>query len=106
MSTYRPDPGSARGDANTAREATTRRLGAVLWPSFFAAAIATMVFFAIVDPVDLAVITWPRVDVSRMQGYSIGFFMFWLCTVSACAFTALLIQPPRRAERRGSRQPR
>lgn len=63
-----------------------------------------MVFFAIVDPVELAMITWPRVEVSRLQGYSIGFFMFWLCTASACAFTVLLIQPPRRPERHGARR--
>ena len=27
-----------------------QRVGAILWPSFFAAGVATMVFFAFVDP--------------------------------------------------------
>jgi hypothetical protein len=71
-----------------------RRVGSVVWPSFFAAGVATMMFFAVVDPVELAGITWPQVDISRMAGYSIGFFMFWLCTISACLFTAMLVAPP------------
>jgi hypothetical protein len=68
-----------------------RRLGAVAWPSFFAASVATMVFFAIVDPAELAEITWPHVDISRQLGYTIGFFMFWACTLASSAFTALLL---------------
>lgn len=68
-----------------------RRIGAIAWPSFFAAAVATFVFFAIVDPADLAEITWPHVEVSRKLGYSIGFFMFWACTLGSSVFTALLL---------------
>ena len=68
-----------------------RRIGAVVWPSFFAAAVATVVFFAIVDPAELADITWPHWAISRELGYSIGFFMFWACTLGSCAFTALLL---------------
>lgn len=81
------------------RDMAARRIGAVVWPSFFAAGVATMVFFAIVDPLELAQITWPRIDITRQAGYTIGFFMFWLCTFSACLFTSLLIVPvmPKRA---------
>ena len=68
-----------------------RRIGAVAWPSFFAAAVATFVFFAIVDPSELAEITWPHVTISREFGYSLGFFMFWACTLASSAFTALLL---------------
>jgi hypothetical protein len=68
-----------------------RRIGAIAWPSFFAAAVATFVFFAIVDPADLAEISWPHVEVSRKLGYSIGFLMFWACTLGSSAFTALLL---------------
>ena len=69
------------------------RIGAILWPSFFAAGVATMVFFAIVDPIDLSEIAWPHVRVSRELGYTIGFFMFWSCTLGASSFTALLLRP-------------
>jgi hypothetical protein len=74
------------------------RFGAVIWPSFFAAGVATMVFFAIVDPVELAAMTWPHASISREAGYTIGFFMFWACTFSSSFFTALLSgAPPDRA---------
>ena len=79
----------------------TARLGAVMWPSFFAAGVATMVFFAVVDPTELAAITWPQWEISRQAGYTMGFFMFWVCTASACTFTALLLRPPHRFWRRG-----
>jgi len=73
---------------------TSARIGAIVWPSFFAAGIATMVFFAIVDPIELAEMTWPHASVSREAGYTIGFFMFWACTFSSSGFTALLSRPP------------
>jgi hypothetical protein len=78
-----------------------QRIGAVVWPSFFAACVSTLVFFAVVDPVDLAGITWTRVEISREAGYSLGFFMFWVATFSASAFTALLLvrAPARRIAR-------
>jgi len=78
-------------DAGDLRAARLRRVGAVAWPSFFAAGVASVVFFAIVDPSELADITWPHLAISREFGYSIGFFMFWACTLGSSAFTALLL---------------
>jgi hypothetical protein len=75
------------------------RWGAVAWPSFFAAGVATMVFFALVDPVELAAIAWPHLALSRELGYSLGFFGFWACTFGSSLFSALLLGhflPPRR----------
>ena len=94
MTTYRPPPGALRPPECDPQDSLARRIGAIVWPSFFAAGVATIMFFAVVDPVDLAAITWPSVEISRQAGYSIGFFMFWLCTFSACLFTAMLIAPP------------
>jgi len=91
-------------DGTTSAAASLRRVGAVAWPSFFAAAVASVVFFAIVDPSELADITWPHLTISREFGYSIGFFMFWACTLGSSAFTALLLSsrvkrvPKRRQE--------
>jgi hypothetical protein len=79
-----------------------RRIGAIAWPSFFAAAVASVVFFAVVDPMELADITWPHLAVSREFGYTIGFFMFWACTFGSSAFTALLLSARvKQASRRG-----
>lgn len=89
MSVERADPA-----ARATRLPPAARAGAIAWPSFFAAGIATMVFFAIVDPVELAAMTWPRASISREAGYTIGFFMFWACTFSSSLFTALLCRAP------------
>jgi len=76
-----------------------QRLGAILWPSFFAAGVATMVFFAFVDPLALRDLTFPGLEMTRSMGYTIGFFMFWLCTASSCLFTWLLLRPASRFNR-------
>jgi len=73
-----------------------QKVGAVLWPSFFAACVATMVFFAFIDPLQLRDITFPGIDISRETGYSIAFFMFWLATASASLFTWILLRPSSR----------
>ena len=70
-----------------------QRVGAVLWPSFFAAGVATMVFFAFVDPLELRDMTFPDVPMTRGLGYTIGFFMFWLATASSSLFTWWLLRP-------------
>src|SRR5580765_5758168 len=82
---------SQDGDGASLSATRLRHVGAVAWPSFFAAAVASVVFFAIVDPAELADITWPHLAISREFGYSIGFFMFWACTLGSSAFTALLL---------------
>ena len=80
-------------------------VGAIVWPSFFAAGVACMVFFALVDPDDLREITWAGLDIGREAGYTIGFFMFWLCTFASSLFTWILLRtdvglPSRRREER------
>ena len=80
-------------------EALAQRVGAVLWPSFFSAAVATMVFFAIIDPLQLRDITFPHLALSRGLGYSIGFFLFWIATAASSLFTWILLRPASRLQR-------
>jgi hypothetical protein len=75
------------------RAARIQRLGAILWPSFFAAGVETMVFFALFDPVELSGIVLPSSSIGRELGYTLGFFLFWSATAAASAFTWLLLQP-------------
>ena len=75
-----------------------QRLGAVVWPSFFTAAVMSAVFFAFIDPLELQQISFPQHVISREVGYSLGFFMFWAGTLCACAVTALLLRPAREQE--------
>ncbi|GAB2521307.1 hypothetical protein [Lysobacter humi (ex Lee et al. 2017)] len=76
-----------------------QRLGAILWPSFFAAGVCTMVFFAYVDPLALRDLTFPRLALTRELGYTVGFFVFWLATASSSLFTWILLRPARRSNR-------
>lgn len=76
-----------------------QRIGAILWPSFFAAGVATMVFFAFVDPLSLRDMTFPELPLSRELGYTLGFFVFWAATASSSLFTWLLLRPASRFNR-------
>jgi hypothetical protein len=67
-------------------------VGAVVWSSFLAACLATMLFFAAFDPLLLASDDAPPWWLeSRMTGYSVGFFFFWfVCAVAGFLTSALL----------------
>lgn len=71
-----------------------RRIAIVAWVSFVSAAVATMVFFAMFDPDELAEITTFPIELSRTGGYSLGFLMFWLLTAATgSALNAMLSLP-------------
>lgn len=83
-------------DFDHPRRSPAQKFGAVLWPSFFAAGVATMVFFAFFDPLDLRDILYPDMPLSRELGYTIGFFLFWCATLAASLFTWILLRPASR----------
>jgi hypothetical protein len=62
----------------------------VVWISFLSAAIATMLFFAAFDPVELAAMF--DLDIGRQQGYAVGFFFFWLLSGLSSGLTAWLVR--------------
>lgn len=80
-----------------------QRIGAILWPSFFAAGVATTLFFAVVDPLALRDMTFPDMALSRSGGYTIGFFLFWTATAGSSLFTWLLLRPASRFNRKRHR---
>ena len=102
MAPLGPTDGQAGAQApfDHAPRPLVQRLGAILWPSFFAAGVSTMVFFAFVDPLALRDLTFPGVALSRGAGYTIGFFMFWLATAGSSLFTWILLRPASRFNRR------
>lgn len=79
--------------AGPAPVSAVQRWGAIVWPSFFAAGVATMVFFALFDPVELGRLTWVVDEIDRKWGYTIGFFLLWACTFSSSLFTSILLRP-------------
>jgi len=81
------------------RESTAlgRRIGVVLWCSFLAASLATMLAFAFIDPLSLGDDDLPHWRTARLTVYAIGFFFFWLICVLASALT-LFMATTERAE--------
>jgi len=73
---------------------------AVVWISFLSAAIGTMVFFALFDPVDLTGIFDADLDIDRDAGYAAGFFFFWVLCALCSGMTAFLVRtaPKRKAK--------
>lgn len=81
---------------DASRCSLSQRLGAILWPSFFAAGVATMVFFALFDPQDLMHLLRPESAIGRGLGYTLGFFLFWIATAASSLFTWILLCPGNR----------
>mgnify|MGYP001109103286 FL=1 len=71
-------------------------MAVTLWPSFLAASVATMFFFAFFDPTLFGEgATPPNWLTHRMAGYAVGFFFFWaICTLSS-ALTLYLVRTAR-----------
>jgi hypothetical protein len=75
-----------------------QRVSAVLWPSFLFASAATVVFFALIDPIAMLDCQGAP-PLSRTGAYSLGFFLFWLLTAGASASTLYFLGsrvPPRK----------
>lgn len=71
---------------------TIQKFIAVLWPSFLTAGLATILFFTAFDP-QLIVSVSGYGEISRMGGYTIGFFLFWILTAGSCALTCYFQRP-------------
>jgi len=69
-----------------------QRIIAVLWPSFIIAGVGTILFFSAIDPMQL-VACGSIPDISRLGCYTIGFFLFWALTLSACLLTCYFERP-------------
>ena len=71
----------------------------VAWISFLIAAVGTMVFFALFDPVDLSGVFDEDLEIGREAGYAAGFFFFWILSATCSAITAWLVRTaPKRDE--------
>ena len=75
-----------------------QNIAAFGWGSFLAACIATGIFFAHVDPVELDVINNPFMDFPIEAGYAIGFFFFWIICALSSLLSVFLIRTSRRRD--------
>jgi len=68
-------------------------LAIMLWPSFLVASVATMVCFAFIDPVLIGNDDYPPpAFATRMTGYAVGFFFFWLVASLSSLLTLYLVR--------------
>jgi len=65
---------------------------AVLWPSFLTSGVATILFFTAFDPQLIVSVSGYR-EITRLGGYTIGFFLFWILTSSSCLLTCYFQRP-------------
>lgn len=90
-----------RLESSVAELPAVQRLSAVLWPAFVLAGLATVVFFALIDPVTVLDCKGAP-PLSRTAAYSLGFFAFWLLTTASGAatlyFLSSRVPPTRRVE--------
>ena len=63
----------------------------VLWPAFLMAAVATGLFFSLVDPMELIIFD-RRLQMHTSGVYTLGFFIFWMLGILSSGLTALLAQ--------------
>jgi hypothetical protein len=73
-----------------------RAVGVIVWSAFLAAAVATMLCFAFLDPQGLAHGETPAWWTTRLRVYAIGFFFFWLIGLIAAALCWNLSRPAAR----------
>ncbi len=64
----------------------------VVWVSFLVAAVATMLFFAVFDPEELAGAIDEGLTIGREAGYAVGFFFFWILSAACSGLTAWLVR--------------
>jgi len=76
--------------------ARSRALGVIVWSAFLAAAMATMVCFALLDPQAIAAGEAPHWWTGRLRVYAVGFFFFWLIGLLAATLCWQLATAPRR----------
>ena len=75
-------------------------VGVVLWSSFLAAGVASILFFAAVDPMLLRD-DGPALfeNLNREAGYALGFFFFWAMSALASVLSVFLLRTERRTSR-------
>ena len=69
-----------------------RATGAIVWSGFLAAAFATMLCFAFIDPEALSAGDIPEWWTSRRRVYALGFFLFWLTGIASAGLCWLLVR--------------
>jgi hypothetical protein len=96
------DLDSAEAPPPTPWSRARKDVAIVLWPSFLAAAVMTMFFFAVFDPVDIGEGTaLAELIANHNAGYALGFFFFWAFTTLSSALSLYLVRTESELRRGG-----
>ncbi|HEY6123488.1 MAG TPA: hypothetical protein VIV63_02465 [Steroidobacteraceae bacterium] len=87
---------ASRSDESRDIGTRSRAFGVIVWSAFLSAALATMLCFALVDPLAIAAGEPPHWWTDRVHVYGVGFFFFWLIGVVAATLCWQLATAPRR----------
>ncbi len=66
-----------------------KQVSSVLWPAFMVAAAAELVFFGLIDPLDLQVFDG-LAEGERTSIYSLSFLFFWAVGITTAMLSELL----------------
>ncbi len=88
-------PAPTRVERHRAPTRPAHIAGILGWSGFLAAAIATMICFAFIDPAAIATGNPPGWWGPRMRVYGIGFFFFWFVGIIAATLSWALAHPRR-----------
>jgi len=72
----------------------------ILWPSFLTAGFTSAVVFALIDPLDVIVLSVLQME--RYTLYALGFFLFWIMAALSSSLT-LMMTPRRHLQRSADR---
>ena len=67
-------------------------VGIAVWSSFLAAAVASVVCFAFIDPAEINALPGLDAPLARMTGYALGFFLFWFSAAGASLLTLYFLR--------------
>lgn len=67
-----------------------KRWAVMLWSSFLAGGLAEVLFFTVIDPIQLYFFGH-EVELGPLATYSLGFLFFWLLALASSALSLFLL---------------
>lgn len=69
-----------------------QQLISIFWPSFIMAGLGSILFFVVIDPMEMVGSSW-FANLDRLGVYTVGFLFFWLLTACSCMLTCYFQKP-------------
>ncbi len=93
-----PEPSTAESEPRPDLTPRARSIGVIAWCSFLVAAAATMICFALVDPLASSSHGLPQWWTTRRAVYAFGFLFFWGIAAAASGLTLYMTHTEHKEE--------